>query len=120
VGAALVAGAVWELLPAGRLAWAGTVVVLALLAFRTLDRIPVWQDEERFLAALVRDAPDSYRTHWALGAEAFEHGAFGTGERQMMEAVRIYPGDATLVEELGEKYLEAGLFAPAARYLSAA
>jgi len=119
VGAALVAGALWELLPARRFTWAVTATVLGLLAFRTLGRIPVWRDGQRFLAALTRDAPDSYRTRWALGSEAFEHGAFGTGERQMMAAISIYPGDATLVQVLGERYLEAGLFAPAARYLSA-
>jgi Flp pilus assembly protein TadD len=120
VGAALVVGAVWERLPASRITWAATAAVLGLLALRTLSRIPVWRDEPRFLAALVHDAPDSYRTHWALGAEAFAHGAFGTGERQLMAAMRIYPGDPALVRELGERYLEAGLFAPAARYLSAA
>jgi len=120
VGAALVAGAVWELLSRHRFTWAATAVVLALLAWRTLNRIPVWRDRQRFLAALVHDAPDSYRTHWALGAEAFDHGEFGTGERQMMAAIRIYPGDPGLVQELGEKYLAAGLYSPAARYLSAA
>lgn len=120
VGAALVAGAVWELLPPGRFTWAAAAAVLALLALRTLNRIPVWRDGQRFLAALVRDAPASYRTHWALGAEAFAHGAFAAGERQMLAAIRIYPGDPAVVQELGERYLGAGLFAPAARYLSAA
>jgi Flp pilus assembly protein TadD len=120
VGVALVAGALWQALPASRLTWPATAAVLALLAARTLDRIPVWRDQPRFLAALVTDAPESYRTHWALGAEAFRRGAFGTGEREMLAAIRIYPADAALVQELGEKYLEAGFFVPAARYLAAA
>ena len=119
VGAALVAGALWELLPPHRLRWAVTVVVLGLLAARSLARVPVWHDEQRFLAALVRDAPDSYRTHWGLGAEAFQRGAFAAGEREMQAAIRIAPDDAALVQELGERYLEAGVFAPAARYLAA-
>ncbi len=119
VGAALALGALWQLVPAGGLRWPVTAAVLALLAARTLMRVPVWHDERRFLAALVRDAPDSYRTHWGLGAEAFERGAFAEGEREMQAAIRIAPTDAALVQELGERYLEAGLFAPAARYMEA-
>ena len=120
VGAAVAVGALWQLAPPGRLRWPVAVVVLALLAARTLARIPVWHDQGRFLAALVRDAPDSYRTHWGLGAEAFKRGAYAEGEREMQAAIRIAPSDAALVQELGERYLEAGLFAPAARYLEAA
>lgn len=119
VGAAVAIGALWQLLPPGRLRWPVTAGVLAVLAARTLERIPVWHDEQRFLAALVRDAPDSYRTHWGLGAEAFKRGAFAEGEREMQTAIRIDPADAQLVQELGERYLEAGLFAPAARYFGA-
>jgi Flp pilus assembly protein TadD len=83
-------------------------------------RTAVWHDEQRFLAALVRDAPQSYRTHWALGAEAFRQDRRGEGEREMLTAIRIYPGDPAVLQELGEKYLEAGLFAPAGRFLVAA
>ena len=119
VGVAVAFGALWQLLPAGRLRWPATAIVLALLAARTLERIPVWHDEQRFLAALVRDAPDSYRTHWGLGAEAFKRGAFAEGEREMQSAIRINPADAALVQELGERYLGAGLFAPASRYFEA-
>ena len=119
VGAAVAVGALWQLLPPGRLVWPLTAAALALLAARTLVRIPVWHDEQRFLAALVRDAPESYRTHWGLGAEAFKRGAFAEGERELQAAIRIDPADAALVQELGERYLEAGLFAPAARYLGA-
>ncbi len=120
VGVAVAVGALWERLPSGRLTWPVTAVVIGLLALRTLDRIPVWRDAQRFLAALAQDAPDSYRTHWALGAEAFKRGAFGTGEREMLISLRIYPGNASVAQELGERYLAAGFFAPAARYLAAA
>ena len=119
VGAAVAAGALWGLLPPSRLRGAATAAVLVLLAARTLERIPVWHDEQRFLAALVRDAPDSYRTHWGLGAEAFKRGAFAEGEREMQAAIRIEPRDAALVQEMGERYLEAGVFTPAARYFAA-
>ncbi|HVO36243.1 MAG TPA: hypothetical protein VMT21_11785 [Gemmatimonadales bacterium] len=119
VGAAAAVGALWQLIPSNRLRWPATMAVLALLAARTLQRIPVWHDEQRFLAALVKDAPDSYRTHWGLGAEAFRRGAFAEGERELRTAIRINPSDAALVQELGERYLEAGFFAPAARYFEA-
>lgn len=115
VGAALVVGALWQALPRRRFLWPVTALALALLAARSVARIPVWQDQQRFLAALVRDAPQSYRTHWALGAEAFRQGRRGEGEREMQTAIRIYPGDPAVLQELGEQYLEAGLFAPAAR-----
>ncbi len=120
VGAALALGALWSLLPAGPLRWPATAVVLTLLAARTLARIPVWHDGERFYAALVADAPDSYRARWATGARAFQAGRMAEGERAFLDAVRIHPGDATVLQELGEHYLAAGAFEPADRWLTLA
>lgn len=120
VGAALVVGALWESLPRGRYLWPATAALLALLAARTLLRIPVWYDQTRFVQALFRDAPTSCRTHWALGDAAFTHGARGTGESEMQRAIRICPDDAELLQALGKRYLDAGLFSPADRYLTAA
>jgi len=119
-GAAIALAAAWEALPRVRALWIATALVLALLAARSVARIPVWHDGDRFLAALVRDAPDSYRTHWALGAEAFRDGRRADGEREMLTAIRIYPADPAVLQELGEQYLEAGVFAPAARLFLAA
>jgi len=120
VGVALVVGALWESLPRSRYLWPATAVLLALLAARTLLRIPVWHDETRFVQALFRDAPTSCRTHWALGDAAFTHGARGTGESEMQRAIRICPDDAELIQALGKRYLDAGLYSPADRYLTAA
>jgi Flp pilus assembly protein TadD len=120
VGAALVVGALWGELAPSRYLWPATALVLALLAARTLLRIPVWHDETRFGRALIADAPESCRTHWALGDAAFTRGARGTGEAEMQRAVAICPDDAELIQELGQRYLDAGLFAPADRYLTAA
>ncbi len=124
VGAALVAGAAWERLyvrawPRGqRLAWMLTAIALSLLAARTLTRIPVWHDGERFYAALLHDAPASYRSAWARGAHAFEANQPREGERFYREAMRIYPRDPALPQELGERYFAAGLYGPADFYLS--
>lgn len=119
VGVAIAAGALWELLPATRAVWTATAVALALLSTRTLARIPVWQDEERFYQALLTDAPRSYRSHWARGARAFDRGDARTGEREYREAISIFPLDAAVYQELGERYLAAGLFDAADRFLTA-
>jgi Flp pilus assembly protein TadD len=119
-GIAIVAGALWARLPRGRALWPATALVLALLAARSIQRATVWHDSSSFLSALRRDAPDSYRTHWALGQEAFRRGRRGEGEREMLAAIRLYPGDPQVLEELGNQYLDAGVFDPAARLLLAA
>ena len=120
VGAAVALGALWELLPPRRGVWAATALCLGLLAARSLERIPVWESQERFFAALGRDAPDSYFAHWRKGRQAFDAGDARTGEREMREAVRIHPFDAALLEELGGRYLAAGFYGPADRWSTAA
>jgi hypothetical protein len=120
VGAALALGALWERLPAHRAVWPATALVVTLFAVRSLERIPVWRSSERFLAARVSDAPRSYRTHWELGSKAFDRGAARTGEVELLAAARIWPYDAQLLEEIGRRYLSAGMFGPADRFSTAA
>jgi tetratricopeptide (TPR) repeat protein len=120
VGAAIAVGALWEPLSAHRAVWPLTTAVLALLAARTLERIPVWRTQERFFATIMRDAPASYRTHWQLGDRAFERGDARAGGRELLRAVRIYPYDAELLENIGRRYLSAGIDRPADRFLTAA
>jgi tetratricopeptide (TPR) repeat protein len=120
VGAAIALGALWERLPRGRMVWPVTALVLSLLAARSLERIPVWSTDGRFLAARVRDAPRSYRTHWNLGSRAFERGDVAIGERELLAAARIRPDDAALLEEIGFRYLAAGALGPADRFSTAA
>jgi len=124
VGIALVAGALWSLL-AGRLAqrgragavWPATALLLGVLAARSLMRIPVWRDNDRFFTSMIRNAPDSYRSHWATGARAFERRDARLGEREFLRGIEIYP-DPGMIKELGEQYLTAGLWAPADRFLT--
>jgi hypothetical protein len=118
-GAALVAGALAAGLPA-RARWPLVTVVVVLLAARSMARIPAWRDEQTFYAALVHDAPESYRSHWATGARAFEAHRAREGEAEYLVAVRTWPGDAALLQELGERYLAAGAWRPADRFLTLA
>jgi tetratricopeptide (TPR) repeat protein len=119
VGVALALGALWRELR-GRAVWPLTTMVLTMLAARTLTRVPVWRDAERFYAALVHDAPNSYRSHWATGARAFERNRPRDGEIEILNAIRIYPGDGALLQELGEHYASAQLWGPADRFLTVA
>jgi hypothetical protein len=119
-GAAIALGALWERLPRGRALWPVTALVLSLLAARSLERIPVWSTDARFLAARVRDAPRSYRTHWELGSRAFARGDAVSGERELLVAARIRPEDATLLGEIGLRYLSAGALGLADRFSTAA
>ncbi len=119
-GIALALGALWERLPAHRLVWPVTALVLSLLAARSVARIPVWRSPGRFLAARVADAPTSYRTRWELGSQAFDRGDVRTGERELLAAARTWPWDGQLLEEIGRRYLAAGALAPADRFSTAA
>jgi tetratricopeptide (TPR) repeat protein len=120
VGAALAVGALWETLPPHRAVWPLTTVALVALGARTIERVPVWRTQERFFATIVRDAPASYRTHWQLGDRAFERGDVRLGEREFLDAVRIWPYDGELLEEIGGRYFAAGLNGPADRFSTAA
>jgi tetratricopeptide (TPR) repeat protein len=119
VGAAIAVGALWEQVPRSRAVWPLTAVALSLLAARTLSRIPDWRDEDRFYSALLADAPASYRAWWARGARAFTAGRAAQGEAAYRQAIAVYP-DPAVMQELGERYLVAGFFAPADAMLSAA
>ncbi len=118
-GAAITLGALWALLPPRRVVTVVTTIALLLLATRAVLRIPVWSNEPHFYRALQHDAPRSYRAWWAQGAMAFEHDSTITGEMRYREALMIYP-DPAVIQELGERYLAAKLYAPADRFLTMA
>ena len=126
VGAALIVGAGWELLYMRAwprftaAAWMLTALALVMLAARTMTRIPVWRDGDHFYAALLRDAPASYRALWASASKAFDEQRPRDGEQRYRDAILTWPGDPAVVQELGEHYLAAGLWAPANQYLTIA
>jgi Flp pilus assembly protein TadD len=78
----------------------------------------VWRSNDAFFAALVEDAPDSFRSHWALGHFAFERGDSAMGERELMAAVRLNPEHPQLLEDFGRLYASTGRYDPAIPLLS--
>ena len=119
VGVAIAVGALWRPVANRKLAWPVVAALLVLLGARTLERIPVWRSPDTFLAARYRDAPESYRTYWERGSKAFDRGDLRTGERELLAAVRIYSHDPALLQELGFRYLGAGVFDAADRFSTA-
>jgi Flp pilus assembly protein TadD len=112
VGGAL--AAVAERRPASR-RWviAVTSIATLLLASRSLVRAPVWRSNETLFAQMAREAPHSFRTHWALGAQAFAAGDSVRGEREWREAIRLNPDHPQPIEDLGRLYAQTGRYAPA-------
>jgi len=112
----------WDRAAAGRrwrvLALAG--VVALLFGARSAARAPVWRTNETLFAQMAREAPNSFRTHWALGADAFARGDSVAGERQWREAVRLNPDHPQLLDDLGRVYARSGLWEPAVPLLERA
>jgi tetratricopeptide (TPR) repeat protein len=64
-------------------------------------------------AQMQREAPRSFRTYWALGAEAFTQGDSVAGERAWREAIRLNPDHPQPLEDLGRLYARTGRWEPA-------
>ena len=92
-GAALV----WS---AGRWPRARTVVVatavLALLAARTLLRLPAWTDNRSFLLTLLREHPESYRAQQSAGAVLSGAGDTAGARIRYARAESLFTGDPHL------------------------
>lgn len=118
-GWALVVGGigtlVWERLPSGRrrAMVAALSAILLLFGIRSGVRAPVWRSNATLFAQMAREAPNSFRTHWALGADAFARGDSVAGEREWREAIRLNPSHPQLLEDLGRVYARNRLWQPA-------
>ena len=104
----------------GRAARIAVAVVLLAFAGRSVVRAPVWKSNAVLFAQMLRDAPDSFQTHWALGAEALAVGDSGTTEREWREAIRLNPDHPQPLEDLGRLYARSGRWAPAVPLLDRA
>jgi tetratricopeptide (TPR) repeat protein len=93
-----------------------TILVAGVaLAFgvRAVGRAPVWRSNATLFAQMLREAPQSFQTHWALGSEALARGDSATVEKEWREAIRLNPDHPQPLEDLGRLYAASGRWAPA-------
>ena len=83
-------------------------VPIAFGAARSILRVPVWHDQDRFFTRLVEDAPAVYRAHHSAGVHWFRTGRFELAEPALVRALELYRGDPRVYEELGQLRRVAG------------
>ena len=119
IGAMLVAGAVAEQVrlhasaPHRRMAMAGVALLLAAGLARSIDRQRVWKNNDAFFVALMRDAPNGYRSHFLHAHHVGLQGRLAEMEREYRRAIRIFPYDAGMTLAVADAYTRAGFCAPA-------
>lgn len=95
-----------------RLAGALVGVLLLLGVGRSAQRTRVWRDNDHLFAALIVDAPLSYRSHYMLGAWEFWKHDRRDGEAEYHKALALFPYDPYMSYNLAEQYRAVGLCAP--------
>lgn len=96
---------------------AAVVALVAGLALVRLEtRLPVWRDQQALLAAMVRDAPGSYRAEWAQGAIAHWEGELNLAEHHYLRAAATQPlalgpwVDLAALMEQQDRWADAGRY----------
>lgn len=87
--------------------------LLLLGGLRSMQRLGVWHDTERYVLALDRDAPDSWHTQVAVGILALQMGDRPEGEQRLRTAIGMWPTHARAYKVLATQYRTDGLCAPA-------
>jgi hypothetical protein len=120
VGAMLTVGAIgwraWAAIPVEqraerrlRLLAGSALGIVMLLGFtRSAVRQMVWRDNDVLFPTTVHDAPESYRAHQIMGAWLFANGYKGEGEKEMWEAIRLFPYDPIPPFLMAEEYRKKG------------
>jgi Flp pilus assembly protein TadD len=67
--------------------------VLALLAARSLERLPAWTDNRMFLLTLLREHPESYRAQQSAGAVLSGAGDTAGARIRYARAESLFTGD---------------------------
>ena len=101
-----------------RLAWTGLAVVIGLMGFRTVDRNPVWVDNDSVFDTLMREYPESGRAQWAMGDILLQQGNVRPALYAYRVAIGILGGHYTLLTEIGRRLIGRELYAPAELLLS--
>ncbi|HEY4102228.1 MAG TPA: tetratricopeptide repeat protein [Gemmatimonadales bacterium] len=122
IGLAMVVGGVLDRLVATRPADRQTVfrtlvAVLAAwgagLAVRSALRVPTWQDEADFHAALTVDAPDAYRAWRTAGIYWEGAGKDSLAIADLTHAMKLWPHDPEVNDRLGQFLRADGRYAEA-------
>lgn len=107
VGIVMVAG--WALARIGRLqlttqriAAAGALLVVATGILETVQRVPVWSNEERLFQSGIDFDPDAFYPYWQLARSVGRHGDNARGLSLLGDAYRRYPEGETLALELAQ------------------
>lgn len=121
VGAMIAIGSaipwLYERLEQHRIARAGAaavvVVLIGLGIARSAARNRVWRSNETLLRQSVRDAPQSYRTHWLLGNYLVETKRADEGVLYLERGFRLFPYDPILPYVLADRLRLRGHCEPA-------
>ncbi len=121
VGAALVLGAIIPIaatwVPTSRPVRYATATALSLVigagVWRSATRALVWHDNLTLFAASIVDEPLSYAAHFGEAGMMFDNHKYGTAEREIRTALRLYDGDPRVFVDLGTAYEQAGHCEPA-------
>lgn len=107
---------IYEWLSARRLQYAGAAAVAALLVagtWRSAIRQKVWHDDDILFKTAVRDAPDSYRAHFMLGAWFMENNRMRDGEAEYRRGMQLFQFDPFMAFSFAENYRRFGICKPA-------
>jgi len=120
VGAMIAVAAIgrrlWNEIPAERrerrqvrIAAVAALAMVMVLAFaRSALRQFVWRDNDVLFPTTVLDAPTSYRAHQIMGAWMFATGYKQDGEKEMWQAIRLFPYDPIPPYLMAEEYRKNG------------
>jgi protein O-mannosyl-transferase len=107
---------VYEWLAARRAQLAGVVAVALLLvagAWRSAQRQKVWHDDDILFKTAVKDAPDSYRARFMLGAWYMQNERLRDGEAQYRRGMQLFQFDPYMAYSFAEDYRRFGICKPA-------
>lgn len=91
-----------------RMAWGLGLLLVIAGGWRTVDRIPAWNDSETVLGTLAAEHPESYRSQWWLARRLTDVGDLDGGLRWYGQAVRTNPNDLGLALDRVRALLLAG------------
>jgi len=78
------------------LTWVAAAALIAAGTWKTLDRIPVWRDNDSVLAALADEHPESYRSQWWLARRLTDVADYDAGLGWYEQARQTNPNDLGL------------------------